>query len=59
MTQYQLAVKAGVAPATVSSIERGKHQARLTVIRRLSDALGVEPSTVDEFRPSLGLPPAE
>lgn len=59
LTQAQLAVAAGVAPATISNLERGVYGApQLRVMRRIADVLKVEPSDVDEFRPSLGLPPA-
>lgn len=59
LTQAQLAVKAGVSPATVSSIERGLHPPRMGVMRRLADALGVEPSEVDEFKVALPPNPAQ
>jgi hypothetical protein len=32
---------------------------QLRVVRAVSDALGVDPAEVDEFRGALGLPPAE
>jgi transcriptional regulator with XRE-family HTH domain len=59
LTQAQLAVAAGVAPATISNLERGVYGApQLRVMKRIADVLRVEPSEVDEFRESLGLPPA-
>ena len=51
LTQVELAVKAGVAPATISKLERPGHRApQMRVVRQVAAALGVEPSEVDEFR---------
>ena len=50
LTPRELAAKAKVAPATVYAIEAGNHRPQLRVIRKLCEALGVEPSEVDEFR---------
>jgi transcriptional regulator with XRE-family HTH domain len=60
LTQHGLAARSGVSQGTIARIESGKRtELRVGTIRALSEALGVEPSEVDEFRPSLGLPPAE
>lgn len=50
LTQRELAQKAKVAKSTVYLIEAGEHNPRLSIIRRLSEALGVEPTEIDEFR---------
>ena len=55
LTQVELAVAAGVAPATISKLERvlerGERRApQMRVVRLVSAALGVDPSEVDEFR---------
>lgn len=58
MTQMELAAKSGVAQPTIARIEGGpKHRVALRTARKLARALGVQPHDVDEFRPSLGLPP--
>lgn len=60
LTVQALAERAGVAKSTLVKIEGGKvRQPHLSVVKRLSEALGVPPQDVDEFRVSLGLPPAE
>ena len=43
MTQAQLAIRAGMTPASISRIETGKGKARISTVRRLADALGVDP----------------
>ena len=44
-----LARAAGCTQATVISTERGRRQPSFETIRRLSQALGVEPTSVAEF----------
>jgi transcriptional regulator with XRE-family HTH domain len=44
MTQAQLAMRAGMTPASISRIETGRSKARISTVRRLTDALGVDPS---------------
>jgi transcriptional regulator with XRE-family HTH domain len=58
LSQDALAAKAGVGKSTLVHIELGRVRPQFKTIRRLADALGVEPSEVDEFRPTLGLSPA-
>ena len=48
-----LAERAGVAPSTVYMTEAGKYTPRLGTIRRLAEALGVEPREITEFRAAL------
>jgi transcriptional regulator with XRE-family HTH domain len=43
LTQAQLAVRAGMALATVARIERNEVEPHMTSLRKLADALGVEP----------------
>jgi transcriptional regulator with XRE-family HTH domain len=57
-TQKELAEAAGVSVGTVRGIEHGYYKSvRPRVMRAVAGALGVQPSDVVEFRPSLGLPP--
>jgi transcriptional regulator with XRE-family HTH domain len=54
-----LARLADVAPSTIYLIEAGRTTPRLSVIRRLSAALDVDPQAVAEFRLAIrahGLP---
>ncbi len=50
LTVRTLAERAGVSPHTVHQVETGKRPPRFGTIKRLSDALGVEPEQVAEFR---------
>jgi transcriptional regulator with XRE-family HTH domain len=43
MTQDELAAKAKVAQTTISAIEQGKQEPRVTTVRKLAAAMGVEP----------------
>ena len=50
----ELAARAGVSKVTVIAIEHGRVTAiKRRTIRRLSEALGVEPNDVAEFRRAL------
>ncbi len=44
LTQAQLAERAGVTTATVARIERDEIEPRMTTLRKLADALGVDPA---------------
>ena len=44
-----LAAAAGVSNKTITDIEHGRVRPKLRTIRRLSEALGVEPGEVTEF----------
>lgn len=50
MSLRELAGKAGLNLMTVSNIERGRTRPSLATIRKLSEALEVDPIEVDEFR---------
>lgn len=50
-----LAARAGVAPKTINDVERGLVVPKLRTVRRLCDALGVEPAEVTEFAAAIGL----
>jgi len=50
LSQRELAKKANVALGTIARIELGQTQPRYRVVRAISEALGVEPLEVDEFR---------
>jgi transcriptional regulator with XRE-family HTH domain len=48
LSQQDLVGITGVAQATLSDLERGKRGARASTIRKLADALGVEPKELME-----------
>jgi transcriptional regulator with XRE-family HTH domain len=51
-----LAREAGVAVSTISVLESGRGPTpNPRTVRRLSEALGIDPAAVIEFRRSLGL----
>jgi DNA-binding XRE family transcriptional regulator len=49
----ELSQRANVAPSTIYMIEVGRSVPRFSVARRIADALGVNPHTVEEFRRSI------
>ena len=49
LTQEELAHRAGIHVTYVSGIERGHRNASLINIRRIADALGVEPKDLLSF----------
>ena len=44
MTQIQLAEKCGLSPATIVRIERNQREPQPGTIRKLADALDIDPS---------------
>ena len=44
LTQAELAERSGVTTATVARIERDEIEPRMTTLRKLAEALGVEPA---------------
>jgi len=50
LTVRGLAEKAGVSLAATHEAETGKRRPRFATIKRLSDALGVAPNQIAEFR---------
>lgn len=46
ITQAELAEKSGVTVSTLSRLEGGLQQARISTVRKLADALGVDPSEI-------------
>jgi transcriptional regulator with XRE-family HTH domain len=49
MSQAELSQVAGVSPAHLGRIERNEHDPHLSTIRKIAEALGVDPSAlVDE-----------
>ncbi len=48
LTQAQLADRAGVTTATVARIERDEIEPRMPTLRKLADALEVEPAELVE-----------
>lgn len=43
LSQRELAEKAGVSPTTINQLETGKAEAQPRTVRKLAEALGVEP----------------
>jgi transcriptional regulator with XRE-family HTH domain len=48
LTQEELAQKAGTTEATISRLEAGLHEARISTVRKLAAALDVEPAELIE-----------
>ena len=48
-----LAVKAGVSNKTILEIENGRNLPTFRTIRRLSEALGVDPEEIEEFASAI------
>jgi transcriptional regulator with XRE-family HTH domain len=48
LTQAELAERAGVTTATVARIERDEIEPRMTTLRKLADALNVDPAELVE-----------
>src|SRR5712692_2537110 len=48
LTQQQLAEKAGINRATIVRLEGGQDQPFPTTVRKLADALGVQPEDLEE-----------
>lgn len=53
LSQQDLANKAGIARSTVFLIEAGRTKPRLSVMRRICEALGVAPGEIDEFKQAI------
>lgn len=52
MTQAELAEKTGISEATLSRIENGLQRPRISTVRKIAAALGVEPGDlIKEERP--------
>jgi transcriptional regulator with XRE-family HTH domain len=49
----ELAQRASVAPSTIFLIEASRSRPRLSVVRRISEALGIDPLSITEFRRSV------
>ena len=53
MTTRELSQKAGVSRQTIIDIENGRGHPALSTIRKLSEALEVDPMEVNEFRDAI------
>jgi transcriptional regulator with XRE-family HTH domain len=53
LTIRELSERAGVAPSSIYLIEAGRGTPRLSTMRRLATALGVDPEVVTEFRQAM------
>ena len=49
----ELAARAGVTTKTINDIELGRSAPALATIRKLSEALEIDPMEVDEFREAI------
>ena len=49
VTQAELAERTGLTVSTVSRLENGLQRPRISTVRKLADALGVEPETLVEW----------
>jgi len=58
LSQDALAGLAGISKSTLVQIEKGRVKPQLRIVKRLADALGIDATDVDEFRPSL-FPPGD
>jgi transcriptional regulator with XRE-family HTH domain len=47
ISQEDLARRSGVATTTINRLENGHHKPHFITIRKLAEALGVEPSVID------------
>lgn len=50
-----LSEQSGVTPKTINDVERGLVVPKLRTVRKLSEALAVEPAEVTEFARAIGL----
>lgn len=56
LSQRDLQAASGVQQAHISRIEQGKQRnVYLVTVRKIANALGVDPAQIAEFRPRLGL----
>jgi transcriptional regulator with XRE-family HTH domain len=53
LSQRELARRAGVAQRAIVEVEAGRRVPRLATMRKLAEALGVDPMEVDEFRAAV------
>lgn len=53
LTQFQLALKVGVTPTTVSAWERGVYEPRASQLRKLAEVFGVPMDQIDTVTPIL------
>lgn len=49
VTQQELSERTGITEATISRIENGLHQPRMSTVRRLAEGLGVLPEALVEW----------
>ena len=50
MNQRELAKAAGITQATLVDLEHGRGRPRASTMRKVAEALGVEPTAIAEFR---------
>jgi transcriptional regulator with XRE-family HTH domain len=48
LTQAELATRSGVAETTINRLENARHEARFSTVRKLAEALRVEPEQLME-----------
>ncbi len=54
LSQQELADAAGTTKANISRLERGEQQARGSTIRKLAEALGVQPDELVDWESGTG-----
>jgi transcriptional regulator with XRE-family HTH domain len=47
LTQEELAQRAGLIVVTINRIEKGRQKPRFKTIRKLAEALGIQPGDID------------
>ena len=59
LTQRELAERVGMTAATINRIENGVHEARLSSVRKLAEALGIAPDELIDWEAGEPAPPKE
>ena len=59
LSAYELAKRSGIAHKTIMAIERGEAKPRLSTIRKLAEALGIDPRAIAWPGDPLGQPDSE
>src|SRR5829696_627370 len=55
LTQHELAERSRVGRTTIAGLESGRRNAQPKTVRKLADALGVEPAALYSMKHTLGL----
>jgi DNA-binding XRE family transcriptional regulator len=49
VTQAELAQRTGITEATISRIENGQHQPRISTVRKIAEGLGLRPEDLVDW----------